>query len=195
MEFSNDGSSSVFMFFSGSADCKAGKGTKEFLKSDEDSQGTYSELNKIKNWRKVLSAFHVCETPFEYNGQTYWTQEHAYHASKFPQHPEFAQLFCSNSNSGWEKDPATAKSMGGKSGKAKRRNIFRPKNVTMDKSFNSKKSFIRKGIMRAKYTSNKLCKDVLLATKKAILTHWTRGVPQHVDTDLMDIRDGLALNK
>jgi predicted NAD-dependent protein-ADP-ribosyltransferase YbiA (DUF1768 family) len=40
----------------------------------------YEDLNKIKNWRKVLSNFHIY--PFQYKGYTYNTIEHVFQAKK-----------------------------------------------------------------------------------------------------------------
>lgn len=40
----------------------------------------YTRLAAHRDWRKVLSNFHVC--PFRYNGRTYRTIEHAFQAAK-----------------------------------------------------------------------------------------------------------------
>jgi hypothetical protein len=44
------------------------------------TQDVYPELAQLKDWRKVLSNFHV--DPFEYEGHTYRSIEHAFHAAK-----------------------------------------------------------------------------------------------------------------
>ena len=54
-------------YYSKSANKQAGKGVNEFVSNYND----YNELNKIKDWRKMLSNFYVAE--FTYNGKTYST--------------------------------------------------------------------------------------------------------------------------
>ena len=63
-------------YYSKSANKQAGKGVNEFVSNYND----YNELNKIKDWRKMLSNFYVAE--FTYNGKTYYTAEHAFQAKK-----------------------------------------------------------------------------------------------------------------
>ena len=64
-----------FFFYSKSKDVAPGKGVNEVVCTD-----TYDDLKKIKNWRKVLSNFHVF--PFVYEGYTYNTIEHVFQAKK-----------------------------------------------------------------------------------------------------------------
>jgi predicted NAD-dependent protein-ADP-ribosyltransferase YbiA (DUF1768 family) len=54
----------------------AGKGKNEFV----NDATLYSELNKIDNWRKILSNFYV--EPFTYEGKRYNSVEHAFQAQK-----------------------------------------------------------------------------------------------------------------
>jgi len=61
-------------YYSKSANKQVGKGVNEFVSNYND----YNELNKIKDWRKMLSNFYVAE--FTYNGKTYYTAEHAFQA-------------------------------------------------------------------------------------------------------------------
>lgn len=51
-------SKSRFVFYSKSADKDAGKGINELLNKGDD----FSELNKIKDWRKKLSNMYI--SPF-----------------------------------------------------------------------------------------------------------------------------------
>lgn len=64
-----------FVFYSGSADKKPGNGVNE---SGDPSK--YKELSKIKDWRKVLSNFHVY--PFKYDGYTWNSIEHVFQSKK-----------------------------------------------------------------------------------------------------------------
>lgn len=65
-----------FYFYSKSRDAKPGKGTNEYVAD----KSMYEELGQIKDWRKVLSNFHMY--PFEYEGYTYNTIEHVFQAKK-----------------------------------------------------------------------------------------------------------------
>ena len=76
-------------YYSKSANKQAGKGVNEFVSNYNE----YDELNKIKDWRKMLSNFYVSE--FTYNGKTYYTAEHAFQAKKIELVDENkANLFC-----------------------------------------------------------------------------------------------------
>jgi predicted NAD-dependent protein-ADP-ribosyltransferase YbiA (DUF1768 family) len=63
-------------FYSKSRDLPPGKGVNEIVQNAEE----YTELGKIKDWRKVLSNFHVA--PFEYDGYTWNTIEHVFQSKK-----------------------------------------------------------------------------------------------------------------
>lgn len=63
-------------YFSKSKNVPAGKGIHEFINNPSD----YEELNKINNWRKILSNFYI--EPFIYKDKTYNSVEHAFQAQK-----------------------------------------------------------------------------------------------------------------
>jgi predicted NAD-dependent protein-ADP-ribosyltransferase YbiA (DUF1768 family) len=63
-------------FYSKSRDVVPGKGASESV----TDVTAYSKLAKIKDWRKILSNFHVY--PFIYDGYTYNSIEHAFQAQK-----------------------------------------------------------------------------------------------------------------
>ena len=68
--------SDKLFFFSKSKDVAPGKGTNEIV-SDIT---LYKDLANIKDWRKILSNFHVA--PFKFDGYTWNTIEHVFHAKK-----------------------------------------------------------------------------------------------------------------
>lgn len=75
-------------FHSRSKHVNAGKGVNEYVKDEN----LYDELNNIKDWRKVLSNFHIF--PFQYKDYTYNTLEHLYQSQKIALvSPEKAYLF------------------------------------------------------------------------------------------------------
>jgi predicted NAD-dependent protein-ADP-ribosyltransferase YbiA (DUF1768 family) len=63
-------------YYNKSANVKVGKGANEFV-SDFTK---YSELDKIPNWRRILSNFYV--EPFTFKGKTYNSVEHAFQGYK-----------------------------------------------------------------------------------------------------------------
>jgi predicted NAD-dependent protein-ADP-ribosyltransferase YbiA (DUF1768 family) len=63
-------------YYSKSKDCLAGKGTNEQV----NDPLMYKELNKIANWRRILSNFYV--EPFVYEGKTYNSVEHVFQSYK-----------------------------------------------------------------------------------------------------------------
>ena len=113
-----------------SADKLPGLGADEFLNSGEN----YSELAKIKDWRKMLSNFWPCDELI-IDGKKWYSVEQYFHAMKFMRDfPEFAETFTLNSGSQWSKDPAMSKAIGGKTGKWKGVQV-RPIGVTMRSDF------------------------------------------------------------
>ncbi len=161
----------VFVFHSGSAHVKPGKGTGE--KIPKDRLDDFKELAKEKDWRKVLSNFWVVVKPFELDGHTWYSVEHYYQANKFKNHTEgsekheFYKTFTAESNSVISKDPAKAKSAGGKSG-----GKFRPKHILMDEDFfNGRHKIAMEKAQRAKYNSDIYSQKILLLTKDSKLAH------------------------
>lgn len=165
----------VFAFYSKSSHKKPGKGTNE--KIPKEKEDDFKELNKIKDWRKVLSNFWIVSQPFELDGHMWNSVEHYYHACKFKNYTEgsekhdFYLKFTAESNSEVSKDPAKAKSYGGKD----TNNRYRPKHILMDDDFfnGNHKIAMEKG-QRAKYMNDALSQKVLLLTKNAKLVHTER---------------------
>ena len=186
-----------FVFYSKSSDKKPGKGKHE--KIPKEKEGDYSELSKVKDWRRVLSNFYVVVKPFELDGHTWNSVEHYYQASKFKNYTEgsdkhdFYLKFTAESNSEISKDPDKAKKYGGKNKTGK----YRPKNILMDEDFftGKHKKFMEEG-QRAKYTQDEHSQKVLLLTKNAKLLHLmkVRGAPSQLIPffDSMKIRKDLS---
>jgi len=65
-------------FFRRSADKPAGKGVGEYV----NDSNNYTELNKIKDWRKIFCSL-WSEESFEYEGYYYKSYEHAFQSEKF----------------------------------------------------------------------------------------------------------------
>ena len=80
-------SNTVLMFYSKSRNNAAGKGSKEKIAKAEEP--SYTELNNITNWRKMLSNFHITRSgkgtiiPIIIDDKKFSSIEHFFHYNKF----------------------------------------------------------------------------------------------------------------
>ena len=206
----------VFYFHSGSANKKPGKATGKSIheKIKDEDVAKFKDLEKIKDWRKVLSNMHTndvvngkVEPLFELDGLKWASVEHYYHANKFKKNnPDYYRLFSIDSGSQFAFDPKKALGAGGKTGKVRVKDpetkkvkiVFsRPRDIVMDADFedgDNKQRVMERG-QQAKYEQDDLSRRVLLATKDAKLVHYikSRGAPKEPVTfyDTMRIRHRL----
>lgn len=184
----------VFMFNSKSASAPLpGKGAGE--KIPLEAAPFFAELAAIPDWRKKLSNFWTKpdkSTLFTLDNHHWASVEHYYQGSKFKKgYPEFYLSFSLDSGTELSKDPALAKSAGGKSGKLKGE-LLRPKEVVVDPDF-----FLKRGVNEmndaqvAKFTQNEDLKRMLIETKNAKLVHYVRASPPVTFDNLMILRDRL----
>jgi predicted NAD-dependent protein-ADP-ribosyltransferase YbiA (DUF1768 family) len=185
----------VFAFYSRSSDKpKPGKGANE--KIPKEKEDDFKELSKMKDWRKILSNFYIVSQPFELDGHMWNSVEHYYHACKFKNYTEgsekhdFYLKFTAESNSEVSKDPAKAKSYGGKDSSHK----YRPKHILMDDDFfnGNHKIAMEKG-QRAKYMNDAKSQKVLLLTKNAKLVHYEK--PTGKSPKLVTFYDTMKIRK
>lgn len=191
-----------FVFYSKSADKKPGIGTNE----EKKTKIQYSELEKIKNWRKVLSNFYI--SPFIVDDNTWNSVEHFFHAVKFrngkksSKEYDFYKTFTLDSKSPWCEDAFLAKQAGkagrvseitGKTFRKKIGGINIPEDIKMRQDFYTAgiPEKLQKIAFLAKFTQNPELKHILLATKDAELWHFTgrggRGII--LMEELMIVRD------
>jgi predicted NAD-dependent protein-ADP-ribosyltransferase YbiA (DUF1768 family) len=170
-----------FLFYSKSVDDPPGEGKiGKSLSENKNTNDSYAELEKIKDWRKVLSNFYVCEKPFEFDGKHFNSAEHAFHYAKFKTtgHIDKANSFTVESSSkiGLEKkEIENVKSYGGKGKMGLKLNT--DEIIKWEKARTKSLS----DILLAKFTQCAKAREVLLATKDAELYHSVikRGEPAH----------------
>ena len=169
--------SDTLFFNSKSADKEVGKGVNEQITNRQD----YEELNKIVQWRKVLSNFYF--SPFVFEGHTYNTVEHVFQSKKIALvDPDKAFWF--TVNSGHE--------IGQGDGLIARKNR---KLVILSadtlRKWDEVKQSILYDVLLAKFSQDAFAKHVLLSTRNAQLLHGARGIPIARQYELESVRDKL----
>ena len=165
-------------YYSKSRDVVPGKGTNEFVENSE----IYNELKIIKDWRKILSNFHIY--PFIYENNTYNTIEHAFQAKKIEiVDKDKAFLFTVDSND----------KIGIGDGIIARKNRKLCKlNKEQLELWNNNKHKIMTNITIEKYKVCEEARIVLLATKNAQLWHIVERSSKHIHVKyLEELRENL----
>jgi predicted NAD-dependent protein-ADP-ribosyltransferase YbiA (DUF1768 family) len=157
LPLTNDEPKTVLVFYSKSADKKAGYGAGEILQKNDD----FSELNRIKNWRRILSNFHY--EPFIWNNTEWYSIEEAFQASKFGK--ENYELFKQH-----VRNNCPNKEDNGLCSQQARK--WKKLNETQLAEWDKKKDQIMKSISEAKYTQSSIGKLVLQSTKDSTLMHF-----------------------
>lgn len=178
-------STTVFMFHKASAHEKPGKGSGEHIEVADIPK--YSELQKIKDWRRTLAD----ETPtvFSLDGKRWQTVTHYVLASQFKASPAFFGQFSLDSDSDIAKDLDAATGASSKTGTYKKTQL-RPKDVKPDpKFFEGRHKEARLAALNAKFRADS---KILTLTRDATLKHFIRGSPAETDDLLMQVRGDLA---
>jgi predicted NAD-dependent protein-ADP-ribosyltransferase YbiA (DUF1768 family) len=150
----------MFLFYSKSRDAKPGKGAKAERVLDPSA---YAELASIKDWRRVLSNFHVM--PFKYAGLRWRSIEHAFQAEKLGRVDpalRYKLSIDSGSDVGALGDGAAARKM-------RKAALLTPQQL--DAWNNGESDAAMADIARAKYMQCPEAMRVLKATGKAQLWH------------------------
>ena len=179
-----------FMFHSKSENsAKPGKGSGENIRQSE--MNDYIDLAKNKEWRRKLDDM-WSDIVMEIDGRKWASVEHYLQYAKYKKgFPDFAMMFSLDSNSEFSKDAEIAKHAGSETGKHGKK-ILRPSHVKPDADYAlGRYAEERKLAMRAKFSQNEDMKQILLATKRAQLLHFTRREPPKIDTLLMRVRQEL----
>lgn len=161
-------------FFSRSKDVPPGKGTHEFVSNPDD----YVDLQKIPDWRRVLSNFH--EFDFEYEGRKYRTVEHAFQASKLRLADPWK---ADNLSLDSESEVAMGDGL-----EARRKRKWAILNSEQLRTWNEIKGSVMKNILETKAKSCEQLRNVLVATKSAQLWHSAPRIRAERMTHLEEIR-------
>lgn len=188
----------VFMFHQHSElSAKPGKGSGETITVEKIPQ--YSDLAKTKEWRRMLDDTWP-GVVLSVDNLKWMSVEHYIQAAKFKGgFPDFYKSFSLESESDISKDVDYAKAAG-ESGKLKKKSadsgklkeiILRAKSIHPDENYNADE--VRKIAIHSKFSQNEDVKQVLLATKKAKLVHFSRSASGNsIDMPLMELRRKLA---
>jgi hypothetical protein len=177
----------VFEFYIQSMDTKPGKGSKEKIPAEKIIDFMY--LSKIKDWRRKLDDKYT-DAPFKLDGHRWTSVFHYMCGCHFKKgYPDFYLQFSLDSGSDISNDVELAK-YAVDTGKFKTR-ILRPKGVKKDVDFVVREEEEREEAVRAKFTQNEDMKNILIATKRALLNHVIRRNPSVPDVILMKIRNTL----
>uniref|UniRef100_A0A6C0HIE0 OTU domain-containing protein n=1 Tax=viral metagenome TaxID=1070528 RepID=A0A6C0HIE0_9ZZZZ len=188
----------VFMFHQHSElSAKPGKGSGEKIAVEKIPQ--FSDLAKTKEWRRMLDDTWP-GVVLSVDNLKWMSAEHYIQAAKFKGgFPDFYKSFSIESESDISKDVEYAKAAG-ESGKLKKKPadggkakeiVLRAKEIHSDENYDADE--VRKMAIHAKFSQNEDVKQVLLATKKAKLLHFSRGTAGNtIDIPLMELRRKLT---
>lgn len=172
------GSKTVFQIYNKSSDKLPGKGVGEKI---EDSEITkYSELKKIKDWRRKLS--HMWPLEIEINGDTFKTVEHYVQANKFVNYPDLYKQFTVDSKSTISLNPEKAILMGAAN------SSIRDKKYKIDPSYETRYSELLNYALRKKFIGNSEFKNLLKKTNDAKIMEYRRARTPRVMDELMKLR-------
>ena len=180
----------VFRFYNKSSDKAPGKGAGEKMDKDPATIKKYAPLKKMKDWRRSLS--NMFEAPINLDGLDWLTVEHYYQANKYKDiHPDVYKSFSLNSESEMSLESEIARAYG-ESGRYKEKQI-RPINVKTKPSYfdGEAKKVLKKAIFE-KFKTYPQLKDMLLATKDAMLREYIPGKPDLPAVILMEVRKELS---
>lgn len=193
----NDGSLSVdentvFAFYNKSSGTpKPGKGSNEKISQNKVREYSDLGLKTHFDWRRKLDD--DWSTNFTVDNMKWKTVEHYYQGAKFKKHnPHFYKLFSLDSNSDISKDVEIAKHAGSLKGSYKNGKTviqIRPLEIKIDPDFyGNRKNEERERAVHAKFSQNDDLKEIIIATKNAVLK---KHVPKSVsesDVILMKVR-------
>ena len=181
----------VFQYYSKSSDKPPGKSMGEKIQFENIDK--FANLNAINKWRcKLDNSYVLLDTPFSLDNHLWYSVDHYYQANKFKENnPEFYITFTAGSGSELSKNPLMAKAAGSKSG-IYQGFLLRSPNIKIDNTFYGKrKQKVLQDALRAKFSTIREMKKILLETQDAKLLHFRQGMEPDIQNELMILRDEL----
>lgn len=172
-----------------------GKGNGEKIAGEQIKD--FAELASISKWRKKLSNFWSSIEPplFALHNHQWGSVENYYQASKFKGASTFYTSFSLDSKTDLSKDPSLAKSAGSSSGIYHKGQedavVLRPREIAVDKDFESRKNKEMYDALYAKFSQNEELQRILIATHNAKLTQYVKGGKPELCNELMLVRHKL----
>ena len=163
-----------------------GGGQGEIIPIENKSE--YAKLNKIKNWRQVLSNMYQHE--FICDKYRWLSIEHYIQGNKFKNQEDIYKEFTLESNSVLSKDPELARYYG--LGKMKNNKRVRPKEVKLDPAYDESAAYT--SAIECKINQDDTFKQTLIETKDAKLLLQIARKPPREQIELMTIRNKLKVS-
>jgi len=188
--------STIFTFYNkASGAAKPGKASNESIPADKVSEYADLKLKRNEDWRKKLDD--EWGTIFTIDNKKWKTVEHYYQAAKFKKHhPDFYNLFSLDDSGEIAREIDIAKALGSQKGvysKGKKKEI-RPADIKIDPDFYGKRQYEeREKALYAKFSQNPDLKQILLATKNAVLRQYIPKQAPVEDDLLMKVRHQLSI--
>ena len=182
----------VFAFYNkSSGTAKPGKGSNEKIPQNKIREYADLGLKKHHDWRKKLDD--EWSSNFTLDNMKWKTVEHYYQGSKFKKHnPHFYKLFSLDSDSDISKDVEIAKYAGSQKGSYKKGKTviqIRPLEIKIDPDFyGNRKNEEREKAVHAKFSQNEDLKEIIIATKNAVLKKHVPKSKSESDNILMNVR-------
>lgn len=171
-------STTIFQIYNKSSDKLPGKGKGESINEEDITK--YSNLKKIKDWRRKLS--HMWPIELEIDGNTFQSVEHYVQANKFTSYPDFYKQFSLESKSTLSLSPEKAYSMGLSN------SSIRDKKYKIDPSFSTNYDDIIEKALRKKFVSNIEFKKMLKETHDSKIMEYKRASKPRVMNELIRLR-------
>ena len=153
-----------------------------------ENKGEYAKLNKIKNWRQVLSNMYQQE--FVCDKHRWLSIEHYIQGNKFKNQEDIYKEFTLESNSVLSKDPELARYYG--LGKMKNNKRVRPKAIKLDPAYDESVAYT--SAIECKVNQDDIFKQALIETRDAKLILQIARKPPREQIELMTIRNKLKVS-
>ena len=179
----------VFQLFYKAPHVRKGPGGGKGETIPIESKGKFANLNKIKNWRQMLSNMYKAE--FVCDKYRWLSIEHYIQGNKFKNQEDIYKEFTIESNSPLSREPELARYYG--LGKMKNGKRIRPKNVKLDPAYDESAAYT--SAIECKINQDQVFKQALTETQDAKLVLQIPYKPVREQVEMMAIRNKLKVSK